>query len=85
MNTIYNIFGYEGTPGAAGPKNDPTLDATILKLIKPTTAVPASLKGFGDGLFKGAVAAPYLAKVGLPSNTLDSPAWTSNGNAEKVR
>jgi len=43
-----------------------------------------SLDGYGQHLFKGAVAAPYLEKVGLPKNTLDGHAWTTDGNADKV-
>ena len=44
----------------------------------------ASLEGYGQHLFQGAVAAPYLKKAGLAENTLASPAWTTNGNADKV-
>ena len=47
-------------------------------------SMSASLEGYGDHLFKGRVAAPYLEKQGLPSDTLDSPEWTTNGNADKV-
>lgn len=46
--------------------------------------IAASFEGYGQHLFKGAVAAPYLVKAGLPANTLDTVAWTSNGNADKV-
>jgi len=44
----------------------------------------ASLEGYGQHLFKGAVAAPYLKKAGLPEDTLEGSAWTSNGQADKV-
>lgn len=44
----------------------------------------ASFEGYGEHVFKGAVAAPYLTSVGLSADTLDTPAWTSNGNADKV-
>jgi glutamine synthetase len=43
-----------------------------------------SLDEYGQHLFKGAVASPYLEKAGLPKNTLDTPAWTTNGSADKV-
>jgi hypothetical protein len=43
-----------------------------------------SCNGYGQHVFEGAVATPYLEKAGLASNTLDTPAWTSNGNADKV-
>ena len=43
-----------------------------------------SLDGFGAHVFKGAAAEPYLEKVGLTKAVLDSPAWTTNGNADKV-
>jgi glutamine synthetase len=39
---------------------------------------------FGKHVFRGAIAAPYLKKEGLPENTLDSKDWTINGNADKV-
>lgn len=44
-----------------------------------------SLEGYGKHLFKGAVAAPYLEKQGLPSNTLEGISWTTDGNADKVK
>jgi glutamine synthetase len=43
-----------------------------------------SFDGYGQHVFRGAVAAPYLEKAGLPANTLDSNAWTTNGQADKV-
>jgi len=43
-----------------------------------------SLKSFGDHLFKGAIAAPYLAKQGLSPCILNSVAWTKDGNKDKV-
>jgi hypothetical protein len=45
----------------------------------------ASLEGFGQNLFKGAVATPYLKAQGLSTDILESHAWTTDGNAEKVR
>ena len=45
---------------------------------------PVSLDGFGAHVFKGAAAEPYLEKVGLTKTVLDTPAWTTNGNADKV-
>lgn len=50
----------------------------------PKRQLSVSTEGFGDHLFKGAVAEPYLKKHGLPSNTLDSHKWTQNGSADKV-
>ena len=50
----------------------------------PSRNLAASFDGYGQHVFKGAVATPYLEKAGLASNTLDTPAWTSNGNADKV-
>jgi glutamine synthetase len=43
-----------------------------------------SLDGYGQHLFKGAVAAPYLEKVGLSKDTIESGKWTTDGNADKV-
>lgn len=51
----------------------------------PSRALSVSLEEYGTHLFKGAVAAPYLEKAGLPKNTLESNAWTTNGNADKVK
>lgn len=48
-------------------------------------AVPVSLDGYGDNVFRGAVASPYLRRHGLSPDTLDSIEWTTNGNADKVR
>ena len=47
-------------------------------------SMAVSLDDYGVHLFKGAVAAPYLEKVGLSKDTLETPAWTTNGNADKV-
>ena len=44
-----------------------------------------TLEGYGKNLFKGAVAAPYLSKVGLPEDTLDKGEWVRDeGMADKV-
>lgn len=63
--------------------------ARISRLSKSLATFPkrhlsASTEGFGDHLFKGVVAESYLKKHGLPTNTLESHAWTQNGNADKV-
>jgi len=45
----------------------------------------ASLEGFGEHAFTGAVADKYLAKQGLPAGTMDSPQWTTDSAlADKV-
>lgn len=64
------------------------------RLLKRTVQIPkqkwslstkaATLDGYGKHVFKGDIAAPYLQKAGLPVDTLDTPSWTSNGNADKV-
>lgn len=60
--------------------------STILR--KPVGVSVRHISGpytqYGQHVFKGAVAGPYLEKQGLPANTLDCPAWTSNGEADKV-
>jgi hypothetical protein len=56
----------------------------VVNLRSISRNLSVSFDGYGKHLFKGAVAAPYLQKVGLPANTLDSNAWTTNGNADKV-
>lgn len=52
--------------------------------MKSRGMAAASFEGYGEHVFKGAVATPYLKSVGLSADTLDTPAWTSNGNADKV-
>jgi hypothetical protein len=44
----------------------------------------ASLEGLGAHVFKGSVAATYLAKQGLPANTLDNGDWAKDSRADKV-
>jgi len=44
----------------------------------------ASLAGYGQHLFKGEVAAPYLEKQGLSKSTLENPSWTTDGSVDKV-
>lgn len=45
----------------------------------------ASLEGFGNHLFKGAVADRYLGKQGLPSGTIEAGEWVRDaGAADKV-
>jgi glutamine synthetase len=39
---------------------------------------------FGKHLFRGEVAAPYLERHGLARDTLATPDWTKNGQAEQV-
>ncbi len=44
-----------------------------------------SLEGFGDHVFRGAVAAPYLKKHGLAPDAINGAAWTTDGRADKVK
>lgn len=60
-----------------------TLQVPKQKLFLSSTQ-PVSLEGYGNHVFKGDVAAPYLTKAGLSADALDTPHWTSNGNADKV-
>ena len=43
-----------------------------------------SLDGFGNHVFKGAVAEPYLKRHGLKGDTLNNGKWTTDGSADKV-
>jgi glutamine synthetase len=52
--------------------------------LQQVRGLAASFDGYGQHLFKGAVAAPYLKKAGLPEDTLDGTKWTTDGNADKV-
>ena len=58
--------------------------ANKVKYLSATTSNTNLLEGFGDHLFKGAVALPYLKKHGLSANVLDTGKWTTDGNADKV-
>ena len=62
-----------------------TVAKVPLARLNAARSMSASLEGYGDHLFKGKVAAPYLEKQGLPADTLESHEWTTNGNADKVR
>ena len=62
-----------------------TVAAKPFARLSAARSMSASLEGYGDHLFKGKVAAPYLEKQGLAADTLDGTAWTTNGNADKVR
>jgi hypothetical protein len=44
----------------------------------------ASLEGMGMHVFRGAIAAPYLARQGLPPDTIDHPDWAKDSRADKV-
>ena len=55
-----------------------------LRNVVRSLSSKVSIESYGKHLFKGAVAAPYLEKAGLPKNTLDGTAWTTDGNADKV-
>eukprot|EP00629_Pelagomonadales_sp_RCC1024_P008252 CAMPEP_0119276054 /NCGR_PEP_ID=MMETSP1329-20130426/14769_1 /TAXON_ID=114041 /ORGANISM="Genus nov. species nov., Strain RCC1024" /LENGTH=701 /DNA_ID=CAMNT_0007276475 /DNA_START=32 /DNA_END=2137 /DNA_ORIENTATION=+ len=62
--------------------------AKSLRLTTPkasTRSVSGLLEGYGDHVFKGAVAEPYLAKQGLSAATLKSADWTKDAaTADKV-
>ena len=45
---------------------------------------PVSLNAYGRHVFRGAIAAPFLAGAGLAKDVLDTPAWTTDGKADKV-
>lgn len=51
---------------------------------KPRPATALSLEGFGDHVFRGAIAAPYLKKHGLAPDALATPDWATDGRAERV-
>jgi hypothetical protein len=43
-----------------------------------------NIEHFGKHVFRGAVAAPYLEKQGLPTYVLNDGKWTTDGNVDKV-
>merc|ERR1719160_956389 len=50
-----------------------------------TQVQPASLKGYGDNVFWGVTAAPYLMNQGLSAADLENPLWTKDAaKADKV-
>ena len=53
---------------------------SVMSLNNP----PATLEGYGENVFRGAIAAPYLMNHGLHPDVLETPAWCVNGNADKV-
>jgi glutamine synthetase len=55
-----------------------------MRSVSSISGKSASLKGYGDHLFKGSVAAPYLRSNGLMESTLESHKWTTDGSADKV-
>ena len=62
-------------------------EATVdpgLGYIKRTSEVKFSLKGYGTHVFRGAIAAPYLEKAGLPRDAISTSRWTTDGSADKV-
>lgn len=52
---------------------------------KPKPSAALSLEGFGDHVFRGQIAAPYLKKHGLSPDTLTTPDWATDGRANQVR
>jgi glutamine synthetase len=50
-----------------------------------TKPEPASFDGFGDNLFNGQTAAPYLARQGLKLDDLTNPSWVKDSaKADKI-
>jgi hypothetical protein len=41
-------------------------------------------EGYGNHVFYGEMASPYLKAQGLCENVLESSGWTSDGSADKV-
>ena len=63
-----------------------TLKATAQPALRANArAVSGLLEGYGDHVFKGATAEPYLAKQGLSAATLSNSEWTKDAAmADKV-
>jgi len=43
-----------------------------------------SLEGFGNHVFRGSVAAPYLKAAGLSEDTIEKAKWNKDGTSDKV-
>ena len=48
-------------------------------------AFSANIENYGQQVFKGAVAAPFLEAQGLSRTVLEQHQWTTDGKADKVR
>ena len=55
-----------------------------MPLAKSVRPMSASLEGYGNHVFRGAVAKPYLEKAGTSVQALKSGSWTTDGSADKV-
>jgi len=63
----------------------PKVASVFRSPLARSRGVSSLLDGYGDHVFRGAVADAYLTKQGLPAGTLDSSAWTNDaGAADKV-
>lgn len=56
----------------------------IAKRSVPSRTFSVSLEGYGDHVFRGAVAEPYLKKAGTSLSVLESGSWTTDGSADKI-
>jgi len=60
------------------------LRSRVLPRVSVARSFSASLEGYGDHVFKGAVAAGYLKDAGLPIDTIEKAQWNKDGSADKV-
>jgi len=77
--------GANGVPFVAPPVN-PVISPLPMS-GPPTSTAPATslLKGYGEHLFKGAVADRYLVQAGLPEGTIEAGQWHKDtATADKV-
>mmetsp|Transcript_34832 Transcript_34832/g.75694 ORF Transcript_34832/g.75694 Transcript_34832/m.75694 type:complete len:722 (-) Transcript_34832:66-2231(-) len=71
---VKNASGMESAPTTARSSSD-----------NMESCKPASLEGYGDKVFWGAAAEPYLVRQGLSAADLESPLWTRDAaKADKV-
>ena len=53
------------------------------KVVRKVSSGPI-LEGYGEHLFKGVIAAPFLKAQGLSPTILERTEWTFDGSADKV-
>jgi len=62
--------------GAVARRQAPAKVQTVP--VTDRTSPPATTHGFGENVFRGVVAAPYLEKHGLAPETLEDPSWCTD-------
>ncbi|KAJ1384437.1 glutamine synthetase type III N terminal-domain-containing protein, partial [Ochromonadaceae sp. CCMP2298] len=74
-----------GSRGVAGLRRAASTRFPAAMSSRPLSVPAVSLEGYGEHVFRGDVAKPYLEKQGLPADILDTHSWCSDAAlADKV-